>query len=187
MSDRPFPNVVVRKNVRNQSSRNGATPALIVVHDTEGGNVPQSSRDLEGLAGWFDNPTAQASSHVATDQDGNSARFVKDENKAWSQMYFNSVGLSIEQIGFATDDWASPAKLPQLRETARWVAYWSRHYGIPIRKATVTRDGRVTRSGVIQHRALGHLGGDHHDVDVAYPGGRVLSLARQYAKAQERA
>jgi hypothetical protein len=54
--NRPFPKTVVRKIVRNRSSRNGAGVKLIVLHSTEGGNVPHSARDLEGLGSWFDNP-----------------------------------------------------------------------------------------------------------------------------------
>jgi hypothetical protein len=46
--------------VRNRSSRNGSRPRLMVLHTTEGDNHP-GIRDLEGLAGWFDNPDAQAS------------------------------------------------------------------------------------------------------------------------------
>jgi hypothetical protein len=91
--------------------------------------------------------------------------------------------LSIEQIGFATDNWRSKAKEPQLQETARWIALWNKRYGIPIRRARVSRDGRVLRSGVIQHRWLGTLGGGHHDVSAAYPMRKVLRYARAHRKA----
>jgi hypothetical protein len=160
---RHHPHVTVRHNVACQSSRNGAAIQLIVVHDTEGGNIPHSSRDLAGLGDYFDGST-QASSHVATDEDGNSARYVPDRGKAWAQAFYNSPGLSIEQIGFASDNWNGAEEgLDQLHETARWIAWWNKEHGIPIRRAVVTKDGRITRSGVIQHRSLGNLGGGHHD------------------------
>jgi N-acetyl-anhydromuramyl-L-alanine amidase AmpD len=92
-SSRHHPNVTVRKNVANQSSRNGARIGLIVLHDTEGGNVPNSSRDLQGLADFFDRPAVQASSHVGVDQDGNSSRMVPDSQKAWTQAFYNPVSL----------------------------------------------------------------------------------------------
>jgi hypothetical protein len=186
--ERAFPHVVVREDVRNQSERNHfgtiVKPTLIVIHDTEGGNIPRSKRDLQGLADWFNNPVSQASSHVATDEDGQSGRFVDDPKKAWTQAYFNSVGLSIEQIGYASDAWRDHSKDLQLRETARWVALWHRRFDIPIRTARVSSSGTVTRSGVIQHRRLGTLGGSHHDVSLTYPIRRVLSYAKMYADLQ---
>jgi N-acetyl-anhydromuramyl-L-alanine amidase AmpD len=185
MSERAMPHVTVRTEVTCQSSRNGAKIQLIVIHDTEGGNIPNSSRDLQGLADYFNRLSTQASSHVATDQDGNSARMVSDEAKAWHCSYYNSPSLGIEQIGFATDNWRSRAKDLQLRETARWIALWHRRYGIPIRRGLVSPDGRVLRTGVTQHRRLGNLGGAHHDVAVAYPMTKVLRYAKHYARLQE--
>jgi hypothetical protein len=152
--ERAQPHVEVRRLVRNCSSRHGASPLLIVVHDTEGANLP-GLRDLQGLADWFDNPAAQASSHVATDADGNSARFVRDEDKAWHVAFYNPVSLGIEQVGFASQKtWT----LAEQAETARWIAYWSKLHGIPIRKGRVTLDGRVACSGVVRHSELGNLG-----------------------------
>jgi hypothetical protein len=180
---RHHPHVTVRHNVACQSSRNGAAIQLIVVHDTEGGNIPHSSRDLAGLGDFFDKISTQASSHVATDEDGNSARYVPDRGKAWAQAFYNSPGLSIEQIGHAADDWNGAGKDLQLHETARWIALWNKRYGIPIRRAVVTKDGRITRSGVIQHRSLGTLGGGHHDVSHDYPMSKVLAYARTHRKA----
>jgi hypothetical protein len=180
---RHMPHAVVRHDVACQSDRHGAKLVLIVIHDTEGGNIPHSARDLAGLGDFFDRIGTQASSTVATDEDGNSARYVDDDKKAWAQAFYNPVALSIEQIGFATDNWRSKAKEPQLQETARWIALWNKRYGIPIRRARVSRDGRVLRSGVIQHRWLGTLGGGHHDVSAAYPMRKVLRYARAHRKA----
>ena len=130
----------------NQSSRNGLKPRLIVLHTTEGHNRPGLS-DLRGLVSFFDNPRNQVSSHVANDAEGNDARIVPDERKAFTQAAFNSIALSIEQIGFA-----SQTEFPQaqLENTARWIAHWSRKWGIPIRHST--------SSGVCQHRDLGCRG-----------------------------
>jgi hypothetical protein len=75
---RHHPKVTVRHNVACQSTRHGESPLLIVLHDTEGGNIPHSSRDLAGLGDYFDRLSTQASSHVAVDEDGHSARYVPD-------------------------------------------------------------------------------------------------------------
>lgn len=179
---RVHPEVKVRINVACQSSRKGGTPQLITIHDTEGANVPHSSRDLRGLGEFFDRPATEASSHVATDEDGTSARYVSDSRKAWTQAFYNPWCLSIEMIGFAHQSWASKSKEPQLWETARWIAHWSKEHNIPIRRGRVTRDGRITRTGVIQHRSLGNLGGGHVDVSETFPMTKLLNMAREIRK-----
>lgn len=124
--------------------------------------------DLVNLGGWFANPNAQVSSHVATDGDGNSARYVADGDKAWHCGNFNSVSLGIEQVGFASQKtW--PAA--QLAETARWVAYWSDKYDIPLT--------RSTSNGVCTHKDLGQAGGGHIDPGSGYSVARVLELAKK--------
>jgi hypothetical protein len=58
---REFPDVRVRHNVDAQSSRHGASIDLLVVHDTEGANIPGSVRDLVGLGNFFnDSPGTDA-------------------------------------------------------------------------------------------------------------------------------
>ncbi len=159
----------ITASVVNQSSRNGLKPRLIVLHTTEGHNRPGLG-DLRGLVSYFDNPRNQVSSHVANDAEGNDARIVPDERKAFTQAAFNSIALSIEQIGFASQTQFPQA---QLENTARWIAHWSSKWGIPIRHSTT--------SGVCQHRDLGSAGGGHVDCGPNYPLGRVLSMARSMA------
>ena len=174
------PRVVVRTASPNCSHRN-ANVSLIVLHSTEGKNYPKSSADLKGLGAWFSNPAAGVSCHVATDGDGQSARYVRDDLKAWHCAGYNSASLGIEQVGFAADSrktWLG--RRDQLRETARWIAYWHRKHGIPIRKGAVA-SGRVTRSGVLRHSDLGAVGGGHRDPGSSYPFGLVLLTARYYA------
>jgi N-acetyl-anhydromuramyl-L-alanine amidase AmpD len=157
-------------NVRNQSSRNGRKPRVIVLHTTEGHNRPGLS-DLQGLVNFFDNPASQVSSHVANDAEGNDARMVPDDRKAFTQAQFNSIALSIEQIGFAAQAGSMTEK--QLANTAAWIAHWSRKHGIPIRHSTT--------NGVCQHRDLGAAGGGHVDCGPNYPFNKVLSMAKELA------
>lgn len=182
MADRINPHVNVRRLVCNKSSRSGAKPVLIVIHATQSAEQAGVS-DLQGVGSWFDNPAAQASSHVCTDGQGHSARFVRDEDKAWHVASFNRVSLGIEQIGFAEyKRWAEA----ELRETARWIARWSVLHGIPIQKAHVdTSAVRVIKAGVIRHSELGKAGGGHFDPDVHrgdYPLHEVLVMAREYRR-----
>lgn len=166
---RPFERI--KMSVVCQSSRNGAKPKLIVLHDTEGANVPNSVVDLQGLGNYFDKPATQASSHVGVDSDGYAAQFVPDSAKAWTQAAFNPVSLSVEQIGFATQKTWPEA---QLRKTAQYIAYWSVKYDIPISFSTT--------HGVCEHRHLGAAGGGHVDCGEPYPLDKVLDFARVYAK-----
>jgi hypothetical protein len=166
-----MPRPEVTKIVRNQSSRNGVKPRVIVLHSTESHERPGLS-DLQGLGSWFDNGSAQASSHVGNDAEGNDARFVADDRKAWTQGQENPRCLSIEQIGFARESrkqWLDQPK--QLRNTAEWIAYWSKKYGIPIRKST--------QHGVCQHTDFPSQ--SHTDCGPGYPFDHVLSLAREIA------
>lgn len=173
---RHIPKVRVRRTSPNRSSR--STPIkLIVLHSTEGANVAGLS-DLVNLGGWFANPAAQVSSHVATDAEGNSARYVSDRDKAWHCGGYNGVSLGIEQVGRAAQkSWADA----QERETARWIAYWSKRHGIPIRRGRVA-GGRVLLSGVVTHADLGATGGGHHDPGAGYDISTVLRHARYYRK-----
>ena len=51
------PHEVVVTSVGNQSARTSSIE-LIVLHDTEGGNV-RGTADLQGVISWFNNPSAQ--------------------------------------------------------------------------------------------------------------------------------
>lgn len=176
---RYFPHVVVAKRSPNQSQR--TTPIkLIVVHATAGHNY-KGTADLKALAGWFANPKSKVSSHVATDNEGYSARFVKDEAKAWHCAEFNGVSLGIEQVipGDGTE-----ITRDLYRETARWLAYWSLKHGVPLKQGRVTQSGSVITHGVIFHSQLGSAGGGHADPGPGYSMTKLLRLARFYKAAQ---
>jgi hypothetical protein len=174
--------------VGNQAFRQGFTPELIVLHvttDPHGTKVVRDqpgTKDLARLGAYFDDPRTEVSSHVANDAEGNDARYVRDRRKAWTQVAFNPVSLSIEQIGstaYRRRNWLVN-RLPQLEDTARWIAHWHRKWGIPIRRAEVS-GASVVEPGVATHRQLGRPGGDHSDPGPNYPFAYVLRLARSYA------
>lgn len=178
---RAKPHVEHTHLVVNKSARNTAKIDLIVLHATQGRNVPGLG-DLVGLGNWFNDPAADCSVQVGVDGEGHSARYVRDGDKSWGCAYFNANSLNLEQVGFAEQkSW--PDK--QLRETARWIAYWSHLYNIPIRHGRVLANGHVATTGVVRHSELGRLGGGHRDPDIHlgdYPLHEVLALARTYVK-----
>lgn len=154
-------------NVCNQSYRSVAKPDLIVIHDTESLNSI-GVQDLKNIGAWFDNPRAQASAHVCVDAQGYSAQYVPDEKKAWHVVSYNSRSLGIEQIGRATQYFWPDA---QVKKAAKYVAYWSKKYGIPI-----------DDKHVVTHASLGAAGGGHHDPGPAYPMGKLRYHARYYLR-----
>lgn len=166
-----------RHLVRNYSDRIGPKLGLIVIHCTEGQNLPGVT-DLENLGSWFDNPSAQASAHVGIDSEGNSALYVPDAKKAWHCAAFNSPSLGIEMVGKSTQKGWPDA---QEKKTAKYVAYWSQKYRIPLRKAKVdTNTGRIFSRGVARHSDLGNAGGNHGDPGPGFNMRRLLWLARYY-------
>lgn len=179
MADRVNPHVSVRRIVCNKSGRFGTRPVLIVVHATESPNVAGVA-DLQSVGAWFDNPEAEVSSHVCTDAEGYSARFVADAMKAWHVANYNRMSLGIEQIGYASAGTWTEA---EQRETARWIARWSVMHGIPIQKGKVSPHRvEVVRAGVVRHSDLGPLGGGHSDPGRGYPLHDVLVMAREYRR-----
>ena len=170
---RVHPSVDLTHISSNRSSRLGRKPILIVLHATVSHNQ-LGLRDLRALGNYFALPSTRASAHVATDAEGNSGRFVWDKDKAWHCGWYNGRSLGAEQVWYPGDIWTPE----QIRETARWVAHWSKKYGIPIRVGK-TYAGVVTKSGVVTHRSLGRLGGGHTDPP-HYPMTTLITKARYF-------
>jgi N-acetyl-anhydromuramyl-L-alanine amidase AmpD len=167
------PAIKVEMPSPNKSSRQGVHPTLIVIHATVSHNRAGLD-DLKSIGEWFQRREVQASSHVCTDNEGNSARYVLSQEKAWHCAGYNRMSIGIEQILPGHDGLEITQEL--YRETARWVARWSKMYGIPIRKGAVS-NGRVTRPGVVRHSELGALGGGHAD-----PGPYDMNAMLKYAQ-----
>lgn len=162
------PKVIVRRITSSKSSRLGAAIQLIVLHTTEG------VMELRDRAVWWDGQ--EASAHVGV-KDGKSARYVPDDEKAWTQKFYNPMALAIEIEGFSAWLHWRRKRGDDVREVARWIAHWSLTYDIPIRLGIVL-GGRVLRTGVVGHRRLGLLGGGHHDPG-NFPVLYCMRLARQ--------
>lgn len=165
-------------NVANQSSREGGRPHLMVLHTTEGHNAPGLT-DLVGLEAEFNDPSSEASSHVATDGDGNIARYVPDKMKAWTVCSFNPYTLNIEQVGFASSTRKEWFEKPlQLKAAAVILAEWSIAWGVPLQNAKIGSGLEIKRDGVCQHKDLGSTGCGHTDCGPGYPQGYVIRLAQ---------
>lgn len=181
MSTRRYPQVMLTMLSPFKSSRGGQKVRLVVLHATASHNK-KGLADLKAIGAWFQNPVAGVSAHVCVDNEGNSARYVKDGDKAWHCAGYNGVSIGIEQI--LPGD-GSEITEHMYRETARWVAYYNKTCGVPIRRGRVLR-GRVLRSGVVTHKQLGSTGGAHNDPGPRYSVRHVLRHAKHYRKEMDR-
>lgn len=165
--------------VVNRSSRRGVEPSVIFIHTTESHDRP-GRQDVDSIHAWFDNPASGASSHVIVGDGGESTTCVPDEEKAWTQVRFNPVGLSIELIGWAsTPRWRWLKREKQLNKAAKFMAYWSKKYDIPLRRGSAYA-GEITKTGVLAHSDLGAAGGGHHDPGPGFPMDRLIQKALYY-------
>lgn len=171
-----------RELVRNQSSRNGRTPSAIAVHTTESLNVP-GWNDLGSIRNWFNNLASDASSHIGVDREGHVELWVPSNRKAWTILVLNSVTLNIEFIGRAAQgrsEWSEK----QLKEGAKWCAYWGKKYGIPMQRGNVRQlagNTVISKKGIIKHSDLTAAGvGSHTDPGKNFPTARFLELCRYY-------
>lgn len=161
-------------------SRRVNKPTLIVLHDVEG-HDHAGVADLKVLGEVF--YRNRVSAHIGVDGEGLTGRYVEDWNVAWHCQSYNAESLGIEQFGFASFTalmWKRNNRA-QLKKVAKWIAWWSEKYGIPIQKAEV-RNGYVVKPGVTTHNWLRPYGGTHIDPGPNYPFWLVLRMARYYKR-----
>ncbi len=157
---------------RNFSSGGGVRKRLIVVHYTVSPNRPGWS-DVLGIVAWFSRAMAQASSHYVLDAEGHCALLVPEAAKAWTQVGFNPVSVSIEVINTGKETAAWQATQPALVKLIRSIgARWD----IPMRRGAISGCS-VVRSGIVDHDQLGACGGGHFDVK-PFDIGETIAKAR---------
>jgi peptidoglycan hydrolase-like protein with peptidoglycan-binding domain len=156
----------------NYSSRGGASVRLLVLHTAEG------ARTIESLGSFFQNPSAEVSSHAGADDKHNTiGTFVKPEHKAWTCAEFNPVAVQIETCAFAAWSTAEWDKHPNMLDNvAKWIKEEAKKYGIPIVRLSASQ-AQGSGRGVCQHSDLGARGGGHHDCGPGFPMDRVLKMA----------
>lgn len=162
--------------VQNRSSRNGARPALLVMHYTVSPNRPGRG-DVDGITAYFNNPRAQASSNYIVDEEGHCNYVVSEQAKAWTQGFFNPWSISWEVINTGREnDYIGPANGAGLRKLGVLVSDSARRWGIPLRRARVV-GCRVVVSGIIDHDTL-PCGNFHTDIK-PYSLSQVLAAAQR--------
>lgn len=160
----------------NYSTRGGASVRLIVIHTAEG------ALTIEALGNFFEDPNAEASSHVGIDDTpGVVGEYVKRGNKAWTAKNANPVAVQAELCGFA--GWSLKtweAHPTMLENCARWIAEEAAAFDLPLTKLTPSQ-AQGSGRGVCQHDDLGSWGGGHWDCGGSFPIDDVLSRAKELA------
>lgn len=130
----------------NQSSRSGTKIDTIVIHTTEGKYM--------GAVSWFKNPTAQASAHYVINESGSEIRqMVADDQKAWTETYYNARALGIECAGYSgkASTWTK-GNLDALYDLVAWLC---QEHGVqvahPSGNAYDFPGDRYTGTGLVAH------------------------------------
>ena len=155
-------------------------PKIIVLHVTEGSNDQTLENLKNGLmrrSDWADSvgiPNRGISVQVGIDKQGNSARYVNDENQAHHAGYRSKDSLGIEHVGQIPAS-VSTYTDAQINKSAEWVAYWSTKWNIPLVKSTT--------HGVCGHGDLGAAGGGGTGCPGNFPIDRIINKAKELVAA----
>lgn len=170
--------------VRNKSERRDPVCA-VAVHSTESQDLHGTKDDLHGIRNWFNDQRSDASSHVGIDGDANTELWVHSNEKAWTIGAANSWTVNIEFVGRAAQparDWEEA----QIKEGAKWAAYWASKYNFKIQKANCRDINGLcvcTKKGIIRHSDVTAAGfGSHTDPGRSFPMNDFLTYARWYRK-----
>jgi hypothetical protein len=131
---------------------------LFVLHIQEGTEA--------GTDAWFHNSAAQVSSNFGNPLTGRPDQWVDTDDRAWAQMAYNDVAISVENEGDSGDS----LNANQLENAAQILAWAHTTHGTKL-QVTDDPDGE----GVIGHGQLGVAGGDHPDC----PGAPILAQRQQ--------
>ncbi|MEW2127092.1 peptidoglycan recognition family protein [Streptomyces sp. NPDC007259] len=140
--------------VRNYTADGQQSVRGVVVHIMAG--------TLEGSQAWFNNATAQASSHFGTGKDGELRQWVDTADRAWAQAAGNRTWLSVENEGKGGDALTNA----QIDANARVLAWAHREYGVPLQLAKSPSD-----RGLGYHAMGGAAWGGHSQC----PGPRIVA------------
>jgi N-acetyl-anhydromuramyl-L-alanine amidase AmpD len=145
-------------------------PRRIILHTTESNDL-KGVADMTGVVGFWRRQGLGYGAHLIIDGEGQTCRCAAGGNIVWATGGANTGSLQIEMVGKAA--WSKRFWLlrrrKQLNEVARWLAYWSQHWDIPLCYST--------EHGVARH--LDFPAGGHHDPGKDFPLGYVISRARQ--------
>lgn len=140
--------------VRNYTADGQQSVRGVVVHIMAG--------TLEGSQAWFNNATAQASSHFGIGKDGELRQWVDTADRAWAQAAGNRDWLSSENEGVGGDALTEA----QIDANAHVLAWAHLKYDVPLKVAKSPSD-----RGLGYHAMGGAAWGGH----TSCPGPRIVA------------
>lgn len=146
------------------------TPRVIVLHDTES-HDQKGIGDIKGVLGYLSRTADGLNAHLCIDAEGYTGQGADFNRKCYHAAGGNTNSIGIEMIGFASFSVKKWYGRPgQLEAVAKWLAYLSVTYDIPLVHST--------SNGVCRHKDIPQ--GAHHDPGVSFPYKRVLKMANEY-------
>lgn len=152
-------------------------PVRGILHETISHDVPKSLDDLTGVARFWNTQRLGYGAHLGIDGDGNTCRYAPDRSITWHTGGRNTGSLGIELVSMKWLDrlkwWLGKPR--QMHKTAKWMAYYNKEYGIPLRWDV----NKGWSTHYMQSKAFGTT--DHTDGQFL-PKKKLMKLAQQYRK-----
>lgn len=147
-------------------------------------HTTQGAMKIRDLGAWFQNPSAQCSSHHGADsyEQGVFGAYVYEDDKAWTQGNANDWCLSIELCGYA--EWSRSEWLnnrPKLvSNAAEWLRYMVDKYKLPWTILNSSQAQNPDIKGITQHSFLGNWGSGHWDCGDGFPINDIVEMAKNW-------
>lgn len=147
-------------------------PTRMILHTTESNDI-KGDADALAIPTFWKNQGKGYGSHHVIDKEGITVRCQWDPQITYTTQDANTGSLQIEMVAksiYSKKQWAE--RDIQIRQVAKWWAYWSRQYGIPLKWDT--EHGCSTHNmQTIKH----HVPGGHTDPGPYFP----LEVLMQHA------
>lgn len=132
-----YPGATWRPIATNFTDRKRTRTDAIILHVT--------GSDAASQFGWFNNPAADASSHLHIALDGKVEQYVDLDEIAWTSGEGNARTIGIETAGTGSGSWTT-AQLDALEKALAWL---TKRYDVPVR---LMGSSKSTEKGIGWHR-----------------------------------
>ena len=162
---------------RHMTRTTGRAIDLIVIHDME---YPETPESAEWCAQFFAGSNApQASAHFSVDSDS-IVQSVPEEHVAWHAPGANHDGIGVEHAGYvkqSRSDWLDPYSHAELTLSAKLVARLCNAYGIPV-VWLEHEDVRAGLRGITGHAQVSRAFGKstHWDPGPGFPADQYVQM-----------
>lgn len=121
---------------RNYTARKRSKTDCVILH--------VAVSEAKSLAGWFNNPSAGASSHFYVRRDGTIEQYIDLDYISWANGAGNSRSITVETQGGASGEWTAAQHVANVKI----IVFAHQKYGVPIVQMT---NSKSTSKGVGYH------------------------------------